>query len=137
MDDAMDVYRVEAQSCRGKIEKEEILQNQALLDLKERVEKLNDVFTDINNHVDDMSKTLYTYTSSGSGFFYMFAACCVDIVVRFYRFMIYTIKYITAVRPFKFGGLLYVFLRSEAGWVTQLVIYTDFRADRKYGLFRS
>ncbi|VBB27522.1 unnamed protein product [Acanthocheilonema viteae] len=74
--EAMDHYRDIAHACHEKIEKEEIRQNEMLMDLKERIEKLDDMCTDINNQVDDMTATLNTaYNAGESDALYMIAAC--------------------------------------------------------------
>lgn len=78
---------------------------QTLMDLKERVEKLSDMCTDINNQVDDMIKTLNTYSASESGVLYMVAACSVDVVVRFFQLIIYAVSYAASVCPLRFFTL--------------------------------
>ncbi|KAK6108990.1 hypothetical protein QQG55_34210 [Brugia pahangi] len=92
---AMDHYRIIAHSCREKIEREEILQNEMLMDLKERVDKLNDMCTDINNQADDMIVTLNTYNAGKSDALYMITACSVDFIVRFFQQIYTTIISIT------------------------------------------
>uniref|UniRef100_A0A0R3RAG7 Coiled-coil domain-containing protein 39 n=1 Tax=Brugia timori TaxID=42155 RepID=A0A0R3RAG7_9BILA len=94
---AMDHYRIIAHSCREKIEREEILQNEMLMDLKERVDKLNDMCTDINNQADDMIVTLNTYNAGKSDALYMITACSVDFIVRFFQQIYTTIISITKV----------------------------------------
>uniref|UniRef100_A0AAF5Q712 Uncharacterized protein n=2 Tax=Wuchereria bancrofti TaxID=6293 RepID=A0AAF5Q712_WUCBA len=93
--EAMDHYRIIAHACREKIEKEEILQNEMLMDLKERVDKLNDMCTDINNQADDMIITLNTYNVGKSDALYMITACSVDFIVRFFQQIYTTIISIT------------------------------------------
>uniref|UniRef100_A0A915PJI5 Uncharacterized protein n=1 Tax=Setaria digitata TaxID=48799 RepID=A0A915PJI5_9BILA len=91
IDEAMDRYRGEAQACHEEIEKEEILQNELLMNLKERVEKLSDMCTDISNQVDDMTAALNAYNVGKSGVLYMIAACFVDLMISFFQFIYTTV----------------------------------------------
>ncbi|EJW73167.1 hypothetical protein WUBG_15930 [Wuchereria bancrofti] len=68
-----------------------------LMDLKERVDKLNDMCTDINNQADDMIITLNTYNVGKSDALYMITACSVDFIVRFFQQIYTTIISITKV----------------------------------------
>ncbi|VDK85273.1 unnamed protein product [Litomosoides sigmodontis] len=86
IDEAMDHYRNIAHACHEKIEKEEIRQNELIMDLKERVDKLDDMCTDINNQVDDMTVTLSAaYNVSGSNALYIITACSVDFIISFLK----------------------------------------------------
>ncbi|KHN84141.1 hypothetical protein Tcan_04658 [Toxocara canis] len=64
LEEASDDYRRDAQSCNEKIEREEIRQNQLLMDLKERVDKVNDMYNDVDGQVEEISKTLSVYNPS-------------------------------------------------------------------------
>ncbi|KAM3716279.1 Triosephosphate isomerase [Dirofilaria immitis] len=97
IDEAMDHYRDIAHACHEKIEKEEILQNEMFMDLKERVDKLNDICTDINNQVDDMTVTLNAYNIGKSDLLYIITAYSVDVIVRFFQRIYATIISVTKV----------------------------------------
>lgn len=68
-----------------------------LMDLKERVDKLNDICTDINNQADDMIATLNAHNIGKSDALYLITACSVDFIVRFFQQIYATIISITKV----------------------------------------
>lgn len=56
------------------------------MDLKERVDKLDDMCTDINNQIDDITVTLnMAYNVGESNTLYMATACSVDFIIRFLK----------------------------------------------------
>ncbi|CAG9529986.1 unnamed protein product [Cercopithifilaria johnstoni] len=67
-----------------------------LMDLKERVDKLDDMCKDINNQVDDMTATLNTaYNVGESNALYTITARSVDFIIRFVKQIYATIISIT------------------------------------------
>ncbi|EFO13265.1 hypothetical protein LOAG_15265, partial [Loa loa] len=56
-----------------------------LMDLKERVDKLNDICMDINNQVDDMIITLNAYNCDKSDTLYVITVRSVDFIMHFFQ----------------------------------------------------
>lgn len=71
------------------------------MDLKERVDKLDDMCTDINNQVDDVTVTLNAaYNVSESNALYMITACSVDFIIHLFKQIYATVISITMVCTF-------------------------------------
>uniref|UniRef100_A0A0R3RH69 LXG domain-containing protein n=1 Tax=Elaeophora elaphi TaxID=1147741 RepID=A0A0R3RH69_9BILA len=67
------------------------------MDLKERIDKLNDMCTDINNQVDNMTATLNAYNAGQSNALYVIIACSVDSIIRLFEQIYTTIITITKI----------------------------------------
>ncbi|EFO13444.1 hypothetical protein LOAG_15085 [Loa loa] len=56
-----------------------------LMDLKERVDKLNDICMDINNQVDDMIVTLNAYNCDKNDTLYVITIRSVNFIMHFFQ----------------------------------------------------
>uniref|UniRef100_A0A915C3M4 Uncharacterized protein n=1 Tax=Parascaris univalens TaxID=6257 RepID=A0A915C3M4_PARUN len=87
LEEAGDDFRRDAQNCGEKIEREEMRQNQLLMDLKERVDKVSDICNDMSAQMEEISKTLSAYTFTDGSVIYLFVSSLRNFIVDFIRFL--------------------------------------------------